>query len=222
MKKQSDNYLHDTFNQLVVFEATQEINIKTAQDGLSIFKNALDSSISGHIITDLIGIIYYANPSFCRLFEFIESEVIGKNAMDLFASKEVRRFSDIITLIDISKDDFGEFNVVTGRGGRLVVELMASSLTSISGELIGRIASFNDITLRKKVEEERENLIYRLQDALDRIKTLRGIIPICASCKQIRDDKGIWNQLESYIRDHSDAVFSHSICPECTKKLYPE
>jgi hypothetical protein len=53
------------------------------------------------------------------------------------------------------------------------------------------------------------------------VRTLRGILPICASCKKIRDDKGYWNQLESYIRDHSEAEFSHSLCPECIEKLYP-
>ncbi len=58
--------------------------------------------------------------------------------------------------------------------------------------------------------------------SMDEIKTLRGIIPICASCKKIRTDKGIWEQIEVYIRDHSDAEFSHGICPECMKKLYPE
>jgi hypothetical protein len=54
------------------------------------------------------------------------------------------------------------------------------------------------------------------------VKTLEGFIPICASCKKIRDDSGYWNQVESYIRDRSDVEFSHSICPECTKELYPD
>ncbi|MBF0467711.1 MAG: hypothetical protein HQK61_02305 [Desulfamplus sp.] len=61
-----------------------------------------------------------------------------------------------------------------------------------------------------------------LLTSMDEIKTLRGIIPICASCKKIRDDKGIWEQIETYIRAHSDAEFSHGICPECIKSLYPE
>lgn len=61
-----------------------------------------------------------------------------------------------------------------------------------------------------------------LEEAVKEIKTLKGIIPICASCKNIRDDKGYWNQIESYIKEHSDADFSHSICPECAKKLYPD
>jgi hypothetical protein len=63
---------------------------------------------------------------------------------------------------------------------------------------------------------------FDLRSAMEEIKTLRGIIPICASCKKIRDDQGIWNQIEAYIRAHSEAEFSHGICPECMEKLYPE
>ena len=79
-----------------------------------------------------------------------------------------------------------------------------------------------DITERKNLEEEREVMIRELTDALNKVKTLRGLIPICANCKKIRDDKGYWNQIEEYIKEYSDAEFSHSICPECTQKLYPE
>ncbi|MBW1849410.1 MAG: PAS domain-containing protein [Deltaproteobacteria bacterium] len=79
-----------------------------------------------------------------------------------------------------------------------------------------------DITEQKKIEEEREKLIFELKGAFSKINTLKGFLPICASCKKIRDDKGYWNQIESYIRDHSEAEFSHGICPECAKKLYPK
>ena len=61
-----------------------------------------------------------------------------------------------------------------------------------------------------------------LEEATHKIKVLSGFLPICASCKNIRDDKGYWSQIESYIENHSEAEFSHSICPECSKKLYPE
>ncbi|MFK5951822.1 MAG: response regulator [Desulfobacterium sp.] len=61
-----------------------------------------------------------------------------------------------------------------------------------------------------------------LQGALDEIKTLRGIIPICSHCKKIRDDKGYWEQIEAYISDHSEAQFSHGICPDCAQELYPD
>lgn len=62
----------------------------------------------------------------------------------------------------------------------------------------------------------------QLQEARDKIKILGGLIPICANCKKIRDDQGFWCQLETYIKDHSEADFTHGICPECIKKLYPE
>lgn len=77
----------------------------------------------------------------------------------------------------------------------------------------------SDITGRKRMESQ-ERLIQELQDALAKIKTLRGLLPICASCKQIRDDKGYWKQLEDYIQEHSDAEFTHGFCPDCMKKLY--
>ena len=69
---------------------------------------------------------------------------------------------------------------------------------------------------------EEKQLSLDLQKALAEIKTLRGIIPICANCKKIRDDKGFWNQLEAFIHEHSDAEFSHGICPQCAAELYPE
>jgi len=72
--------------------------------------------------------------------------------------------------------------------------------------------------MEKKVKE----LVIKLQDALAKIKVLNGLLPICASCKKIRDDKGYWNQVEAYIQEHSEATFTHSICPECMKKLYPK
>ena len=85
----------------------------------------------------------------------------------------------------------------------------------------------SDITERKRVEKalaetskERERLIQELQFALDNIKTLQGLIPICCNCKKIRDDQGFWNQVEAYIAAHSDATFTHGVCPECAKKFY--
>ncbi len=72
----------------------------------------------------------------------------------------------------------------------------------------------------KRHLEEREQLISRLQEALSQVKQLSGMLPICASCKKIRDDRGYWQQIESYIRDHSEAEFTHGLCPDCATKLY--
>ncbi len=79
-----------------------------------------------------------------------------------------------------------------------------------------------EITERKKAEQVREQLIHELQDALDKVKTLSGLIPICCYCNRIRDDKGYWNEIADYISKHSEAEFSHGFCPECAKKHYPK
>ncbi len=79
-----------------------------------------------------------------------------------------------------------------------------------------------DITELKKAEAEKDRLIDQLREAAEKIKTLNRLLPICAACKKIRDDKGYWQQVEEYIRDHSGIQFSHSMCPACIKDWYPE
>ncbi len=86
-------------------------------------------------------------------------------------------------------------------------------------ELLARVETHISLCRLKKDLEARNQ---KLQLALDEIKTLRGIIPICAHCKKIRDDQGYWEQLETYLHEHSHAKFSHGICPECIKVHYPE
>jgi len=71
------------------------------------------------------------------------------------------------------------------------------------------------------LDVERQHLIAELRKALSEVKNLSGLLPICASCKKIRDDRGYWNQVEAYIQKHSEAQFTHSVCPECAQKLYP-
>jgi len=86
-------------------------------------------------------------------------------------------------------------------------------LSAFIGMFLGKI---------RQADKEKSKIIIELHKALEEVKTLSGFLPICASCKNIRDDKGYWNQIEAYISDHSEAVFSHGICPECCQKLYPD
>jgi len=76
-----------------------------------------------------------------------------------------------------------------------------------------------DVSERKFAEQEREKIILELQHALQNIKTLKGLLPICAWCRKIRDDDGYWKEVEHYITEHSDAYFTHGICPECLKRV---
>ncbi|MEN8200469.1 MAG: PAS domain-containing protein [Thermodesulfobacteriota bacterium] len=86
--------------------------------------------------------------------------------------------------------------------------------------VVGFFSSIMDITELRSSEAEKERLIQELQESLAKVKTLSGLVPICASCKNIRDDKGYWNQIDNYIEDHSDAMFSHGTCPDCVERMY--
>ncbi len=91
-----------------------------------------------------------------------------------------------------------------------------------AGTLVSYDGVVKDITERKLAEEEREKLVNELKDAAAKIKTLNGMLPICSYCKKIRDDKGYWERVETYISKHTDTVFSHGMCPECAKKALHE
>ncbi|MDH4317211.1 MAG: hypothetical protein OEV64_02370 [Desulfobulbaceae bacterium] len=99
----------------------------------------------------------------------------------------------------------------------LWMRLLIVTITLLFGLISQKLA--NKITTAYQREKA---ITIRLEQSLDEIKILRGILPICASCKKIRDDQGYWNQIEAYFSAHSEAQFSHSICPECLVKLYPK
>ena len=100
--------------------------------------------------------------------------------------------------------------------------IKAFILIFILGIIVSAIGVMLFIRITNPIIDAMKKSIEDLRGALKHVKLLSGFLPICASCKKIRDDKGYWNQIESYIRDHSEAEFSHSICPECAKKLYPD
>jgi DNA-binding NtrC family response regulator len=100
--------------------------------------------------------------------------------------------------------------------------ILKDRLSRLAPAVNRAMAEANERKNRKKAEVEREHLIVELQASLARVKTLSGMLPICAGCKKIRDDKGYWSQIESYITLHSEAEFSHGLCPDCEKKAYEE
>ena len=112
---------------------------------------------------------------------------------------------------DLAEDRIQDYSIekrYLHRDGSIVwVNLNVSPMLKIEGQPTHYIAVIEDITARKLMEAE--------------VKTLSGLLPICAACKKIRDDQGYWNQIETYVKAHSEADFSHSICPECAKRLYP-
>ena len=118
------------------------------------------------------------------------------------------------------------WNAAARLGVFLIVVFLLSSVRSWGYELARRVEErtallAKEIEERKRTEAEREVVIAELRDALSNVKHLYGLLPICASCKRIRDDQGYWNDVEEYIRKHTEADFTHGICPDCMNKLYP-
>jgi PAS domain S-box-containing protein len=168
------------------------------------------------------GQILDANPAIIQMLGYPDRETYLKvNAANLYVNSEDRKQWQMLMDSQEIVRDFEE-QVRQSNGTVIWVQDNTCAVRDAGGQVLYYEGILQDITQRKKMEEEREKLILELQDALANIKTLSGLVPICASCKKIRDDKGYWNQLEQYIMDHSDAKLSHGICPDCAKKLYPE
>jgi PAS domain S-box-containing protein len=169
---------------------------------------------------DLKGQILSLNQGAARKLGYDPSFLLNKNIQD-FLAPEVRGGFDAY-LDTIRKDGVakGMLLVQTAMGEKRVWEFHNTLRTEGVAEPIVR-GMAHDITERKRIEDERKRLIKDLQKALAEIKQLSGLLPICSGCKKIRDDKGYWNQIEAYISDHSEATFSHGLCPDCLKKLYP-
>ncbi|MFA6033698.1 MAG: cache domain-containing protein [Myxococcota bacterium] len=151
-----------------------------------------------------------------------------------FNAKEMkgRLFTDWVTpenrdellkaVKDVMEKGFGSIEVqLVAKDGHQIPFL----LTGVKFEAQGHVHLLGvgiDLTKRRQIEMEREQLIVDLKNAVEQIKTLKGIVPICAHCKKIRDDKGFWEQVDAYVAKHTEARFSHGICPDCMKKFYSE
>ncbi|MBI9090473.1 MAG: PAS domain S-box protein [Desulfobacterium sp.] len=158
-----------------------------------------------------------ANPSACSYYGYSKKRITRMKISDINAlskgdvSSEMRK-------AESEQRHYFNFCHRLASGAIHDVEVYSGPVKVGGRSLLCSIV--HDISKRKASENERERLIDKLQTALDEIKTLKGIVPICANCKKIRDDKGYWNLLESYIEKYSEASFSHGMCPECSDKLY--
>jgi len=183
------------------------------------YRTILRTTMDGFWIADIQGRFLDVNDAYCHLIGYSRDELLTMKISDVEAVEKPKETAQRIQRIMETGGDRFETRHRCKDGGIIDIEVSAN-YAKIGG---GRIFVFlRNITERKRIEEEREKLIHEVQDALANIKTLRGLLPICSYCKKIRDDKGYWNRIESYIEDHSGAEFSHGMCPECLKKFYPD
>lgn len=165
--------------------------------------------------------IIMANPKFLILIG-VESldTVVGKRLDELLEISEERENFHLLLEMN-SKLEGYESEWYRANGVLFFGRETAWTIFDDNGKPKFIDAILEDVTMKKQIDEEREQLILLLQSAKSEIKVLSGLLPICSSCKRIRDDHGSWSQVEQYIDEHSEAEFSHGICPDCAAKLYP-
>lgn len=152
------------------------------------------------------------------------AQAVGRSDRDFFTPEHAEKaLEDERAILRDGKPLIGVVEKETWpTGGETWVSTTKVAVRDEHGEIIGTCGISRDVTRHKRLEDEREALVAELQAALDRIQTLHGLIPICTVCKRIRDDKGYWRQVESYVSENAKVTFSHCLCEECSRELYPQ
>ncbi|HSY17440.1 MAG TPA: PAS domain S-box protein [Candidatus Acidoferrales bacterium] len=158
-----------------------------------------------------------------RIFGYRAEEIIGHSIAKLFPLNQRDELLDIMSAVRRSElVGFKDTYRKRKDGVIIPVSVAISPIKGADGSVVGASTIARDITAKKQAEEERLTLIEDLTKALERVKTLSGLLPICASCKSIRNDGGYWQKVEAYICQHTDVRFTHSICPECSQKYFAD
>jgi PAS domain S-box-containing protein len=155
-------------------------------------------------------------------YGFCGESAAGRTLHDLFGEEMGERLAAQIRMVSLTGLTLTVENRLQWEDRELWFSDHLYPIRGKSGRINGVAKISRNINDLKEAEADRERLIAKLKAALEEVKVLSGLLPICANCKRIRDKNGRWEQIESYIRERSEADFSHSICPDCASKLYPE
>lgn len=218
----SDYILKSNLSRLVPalereIEAARERRLRKRAEGAMQYLAAIVESSEDAIYgMTLDSMIASWNPGAERLFGYSAEEIMGRSTVTLFPLNRRDELLDILSSIrrgeTVSLPDTERLH----KNGRTApVSVTISPIRNAEGEIMGASCIARDIRQLKQGEQERHRLHQQLFAAVDEVRQLSGMLPICASCKRIRDDKGYWEQVETYISKHSEVIFSHSLCPEC-------
>jgi PAS domain S-box-containing protein len=185
------------------------------------FRTIFENNSAAMCIVEADTTISMVNDEYCKISGFDRKEIIGKSWTQQIPSEDLERLKEYNRRRLIDPNDAPNKYEVTlyNKNREIKHALMSISMIQSKRKLI---ASLVDITERKQAEERLQTANMDLVKALAEVRTLSGMLPICANCKKIRDDKGYWNQIEAYIVHHTDASFTHGICPDCEKKFLEE
>jgi PAS domain S-box-containing protein len=182
----------------------------------------VESSDDAIVSRTLDGTVLSWNRGAERIFGYTAEEIIGRPITMLVPPHLLDEEAHILERLQRGAHlDHFETVRVRKDGKLLDISLTISPITDTEGRILGISKIARDVSQRRQAEEERDRLLLRLLDALDQIKTLRGMLPICAACRKIRNETGSWDQIEVYIQQYTEVKFTHGLCPDCLKHLYP-
>lgn len=191
--------------------------LKESRQQYQIVVNTIQDSL---LVVDQKNSIQYVNSAFCSMYQYSEKEALGMDVSRLIHPDVHHVFETCIKELK-QTGTFSGRRIDLRKNGTQFYTDVRSSVINYKG-MNCFLAVVRDISKQVKNEKDLLGEKKKLQKALDDIKKLSGLIPICSYCKKIRDDKGSWNNIEKYISDHSEAVFSHGLCNDCLEKHYPE
>jgi len=207
------------------------------QNNEQIIQIILDSIPAWVFFKDKENRFIRVNKTFCDIMEMSKKQLEGKSVFDFFPREQAEAYWDDDKKVMASgKPVRNIIEPMDSKHGKLWVRTDKIPYRNPEGEIIGIIGFSIEITELKKAETDLKNLhanevlirkeleqtLKQLQDSFVKIKELQSILPMCSYCRNIRDDKGHWSHLESYITKHTKSNFSHGICPDCLKKHFPE
>jgi len=184
------------------------------------YRNLLDESGDPTFSFYPDGTYRYVNQAFATGVGKTPKEIIGRKIWDIFEKSEAdRRFAVLKDVFTEGKTKEIEIRVPLPSGDTYYLTTV-KPIANADGKVETVICTSKNITKRKLAEIALKEEHDRLVQATKQIETLSGLLPICAECKKVRDDQGYWNQIESYIQQHSAAEFSHGLCPDCLDEIY--
>lgn len=182
-----------------------------------LYRSVVENSLGLIYTHDMSGVLLSVNPAAACALGCESDGWAGKNLAEFLAPSVRHTFPEYLQRARARGQDSGHVRVIA-RDRRVRVWLYRNLMVRENGNPPYVVGHALDVTEQKKAERELQFTLGRLQKALAEVKTLRGLLPICAWCKKIRTEDGGWNELESYVTKHSEATFSHGICPDCLSK----
>ena len=206
--------IHDVTERL---RNEEELRIQKAY-----FERLFNAMPEGIALIDETGHLRNVNKAYEHIFGFSRDEVLGRSVTSINVPEEY--ITEVTDSLEAVMNGVGislETRRLRKDGSPIDLSIIATPV-ELGGDQRMVYAIYRDITQRKRSEKEREELIEQLQKAIAEVKTLSGLLPVCAWCKKVRDDQGYYHQIETYIAAHSGATFTHGICPDCLETVNKE